>query len=390
MELKTLFLGKGELDVSRINEFISSMTSARVVLFFSSIKEEDASSAFFDSCSRNLDLPFLGVGTVGTITRDGYKGEGVVVGVLSGEFNAEVFSIEVDYDGPYKTAKTVSEKLGSTESCMVFHSCPITHCLFVNEALAKIHEEYPQLILWGGMSAGEYGIATKEGRFSNHLGFITFSGVEVDFSMGTGFTLDEQGPTYTVGKRDIQRIYGIEGQNASQRYCQIQHMQSWMINRFLGLVSRNDVIGLMKMMSSLNKTLYEGFMRAFVKLLGFKLEDGTVTPMAVSYVGEDCIHPIIYVREGTKLYMTKSKAQDQLDVYDKLKKELGGDGPVLVSSCMMRQFYINFEFDKVKEKMDGFGKPYIVAYFPGEIGVYPGMKSKNIYHNCTVQAIGFK
>jgi len=389
MDLDVLVLRGADVKVSKINDFVGKVKGSKFVLLFCSLFDEFLSASFFNSCVEELNCPFVGVRTAGCVTPEGYVSEGVVAGVVHGDFDVSVFSEAVDFEDLEGTVKRCNSKITECELCMVFSSSHIRRSLHLNKLLLDIHDRFPDMQIWGGNSVAPSALVTKDGIFEDHIAFVCLSKAKTDHKMETGFTLDEKREKYVVTKSDMYKIYELDGENASEKYSKIQHMRPWLLNNVANLVTRHDISKLGKSMSLMNKTLYDGFMKSAVKLLGFRLSNEVVTAVGISYMDKDHILPGTFVPEGTKLFFTESSEESQLAVYDRLS-EFKDNKFNLVASCLLRQYYINFQFEKVGEKMAKLGSPFIVAYLAGEISVKPRQKTKNIFHQCGIQVLGFK
>jgi hypothetical protein len=390
MKIDILSYADGEIDISKIKSDIGSFKSVKALLIFSSISDEFESMNVYHSFIDEVNTPFFIVTSAGTLIPEKYVDSGLVIIVFSGDIVVNQVIEKVDYSNVDETAEKLVNGLNPSDLILFFSSGHIRKCLEINKILLHVHDSFPETQIWGGNSVSPFALVSKDGVFSDYVGVLAISNVETISDMYTGFSLDKNKDCYTVTKSDLGKIYEIDGKPAPERFTQIQYLQPWIVNKVTELISRKDISNLMKVMSSMNRTLYDGFMKTGVKLLGFQLTNNKIAPCGISYVSDDYIIPGIYTPPGTKLYSTISTKESQLNVYNSVIRDFSDCKSILISSCLLRQYYINFDFENIRKKMNSLNIPFAIPYLAGEIGISPKTQSQQIFTSCSIQVLGFK
>ena len=326
----------------------------------------------------------------GSVVDGSFVCNGVVVAVFCGDFDFRISAGFVDFEDLGASSELLQSSLTSNDLCMLFSSLDVKDVGCMNQILSSVHNFKPDVSFWGGQSVSPKTIVTNDGMFENYFCAICISGLKSKIKMYTGFSLDKSSSCYTVTKSSFNRIYELDGENAAEKYCLIQKMKPWLLNSTAGLVMRHDISKLMKNMANLNKTLYDGILKSMVKLLGFKINGRLVTAVGVTHVDNDYIKVAVDVPEGTELCITNSSEESQLSVYDDILKDYAESKCLLISSCLLRQYYIDFNFDEVVKKLDKLNAPYLLNYFGGEYGFDKGNNPHSFHQNCSDQVLGFK
>jgi len=175
-----------------------------------------------------------------------------------------------------------------------------------------------------------------------------------------------------------------DGKKAGEIYSGLHYAKPYMLEMVLNIVTRPNVSKMYKRLSDVNRTLAAGIFKTIVHLLGFEHPNGVIEAFGFSHITENEIYPLCPVPEGTILKWTDSSPESHLAVYNRLRERLTKPKAVLVSSCLLRPYWINFEYEKVKEKMNELGVPYLIIYLAGEIGVHPNEKTDIIHHSCSI------
>ncbi len=387
-ELKVLVLPKSKAKIKNVNDYVSNLENPQIMLVFSSLHDEIISANFFSSLIEESSLPFMGVRSSGVISSEGFSEDSVAVAVLCGDISYKLVVEKLDYDNIQETTQAVLRRLSGGDACIVLSASNIRKCLKVNDVLRETHHAFPKMVLWGGASVSPHVVVTREGIFEDTIAFLEINGVTADFHMGAGFTFKEGSKEYKITRCDSNHVYEIDGEKAPEEYSRLQHMRPYMLNTISNIVTRHDVTKTYEKLSHVNKNMSESILRTIAKFLGVKHPNGVIEAWSINYIDDDFLQPSVYLPEGTPLKWVESTPHSQQAVYDLVVERFQASKGVLVSSCLLRQFYINFEYDKVWEKIAQLSRPFLIIYLAGEIGAYPGEETDAIHHSCSIQVLG--
>ncbi|MFC2162707.1 FIST N-terminal domain-containing protein [Candidatus Altiarchaeota archaeon] len=391
MKLDTLVISKAELDSSRIIEYIRSVHDAGLVLCFSCIDDKFSNLDLFKNLIENVDPPFLGVRVVGFAIESGYYEDSILVCVFSGNFNASVGSLKIDYDNPDKTAGLFSEKISSEKLMLVYSSNHPKRDSWVNSILKQVQNSNPDIQIAGGVSGNPPFIATKEGIYADHIAYVLLDQTDFSFILDSGFELMEETPSYTVTHSNDYYMLKIDGEPASLQYSKIQHIQPYFLNMLSNLFAKSNFTKLMKRLSQTSDVMYEGVMKFVVTLLGREIAPGKAEILACFELDDESLLAQSSFPPGTTLKRIKTTPEDQLAVFERLDDKSTDSGVLLINACLMCAYWMDFKFDKLVEKISKLDKPTIVIFLWGEFGTeVPYIEDKNLLHGGTVKTVLLK
>lgn len=395
VELKILVQWKEELDVGRVVDFVSSFESPRLVLVYSSVRDDVVSSEFFGSLVRGLDVPFVGVRVSGVVTNGGYVEDSVVVGVLCGGFGVKVFRERIDYGGLEGTADRIISRMGKDSLCLIYSANYYNQNVSLDAILRRVQSACPGVQFFGGVSAPPPVVVTDEGVFEDSVVFVSLDGLDFGFSVDSGFRFEGGGGNeFVITKSDEHCIYEINRRNAVEEYSKIQCIRPYFIDMLARTLPRYDVASFMRMISQLNRVLYEGVLKVCIHALGCDL-DGTVAEFVFAMKVDEKNSRLVvqsYKPAGTVLKRITTSPKEQLEVYDRLYSKFPEAKAMLISACNCSIFWLDFDFESLEEKLKKVKYPFILSYFYGGYGTnipYTGIE-KNVVHVGTTKALGFK
>jgi len=397
MDMKLIVQKKDKPDAEKAIKFIEKYKKAKLAIVHSSIKDEVVSLDYFDHLVKNLKTPFIGTRVSGTVTpKEGYCEDAVAIAVLCGNFDVKVFHEPIDFKDPEKTANEIIPRLEGSELCLVYSANYYKQNVFIDAILRRVQYKFPDLQIWGMVSAPPPIVVTNEGIHGNTMVFAAINGPDFYFDLDSGFKFDENEDTeFVVTRADEYYIYEIEGKNAVEEYSKIQHMQPYFINMLHNLSSRPDVVKLFKILSKLNEVLYEGIMQMLMKPLGTDLNGGVAEILFALGLDEKNKRHMLtqsYKTKGSVLRHLSTSPKNQLAVYDRLYKRFPKEKAMLVSSCGMRPFWFNFDFEALEKKLSKFKYPFLISHVFGGFGTdlpYKGLE-QNVVHGGTVKALIFR
>ncbi len=398
MELKTLVQGKDELDVDEVNEFIESCSDTRLVLVHCSVRDEKTSERYFKELINEVDTPFLGVKVDGTATQEGFVQDAFVYGVLSGDFEVEVFTEEINYDNLDETAENIAGRLQGWELCITYSANYLTDCMKLDYILRRVQEKNPKTQIAGGVSAPKPIVTTKQGISEEAIVYALIKGIETEFYMDSGFQLDENSDLeFQITKADELHIYEINNKPAVDEYCRIQHIRPYMLNKIMALTKKQNAMDMLKKILDINEVLYEACLRTGTLLLGAETRDKLVEPLFVFEVNKNNTqksHIIIqtYKPKGTILKRGNTTKNKQLKVYDRLRKKHKKPKALIINSCVIRELWMNFDFKALEEKTKKILCPFMTSFLYGEYGTQIPYKRRetNLLNGGTIKALVFK
>ncbi len=396
MDMCVIVQGGKELDARKVIEFIERKRKAKLAVVHSSLKDEVATLDFFEHLVRNLKVPFVGTNVSGTVTpKEGYCEDAVAVAVLCGDFDVKVFHEKIGYEEPEKTVNKIIPQLEGWNLCLVYSANYYKKNVFLESILRGIQNAQPDLQIGGNCSSPPPSVATPEGIFKDHIACAALRGIDFDFAIDSGFKFDETSDDkFIITRSDEHYIYEINNKNAVEEYSKIQHMRPYFINMLHDLTSRPDVVELYKILSEMNKVLYEGILKTFTTPLGTDLNGKAAEILLALELNEKRRHILAQSRKstGTVLKHIVTSPEDQLAVYDRIHEKTPNAKAMLVSSCAMRTFWFNFDFKAVEEKLKRFNCPFLLSYVFGELGAYTPYKdpNQNVVHGGVVKALIFR
>lgn len=101
---------------------------------------------------------------------------------------------------------------------------------------------------------------------------------------------------------------------------------------------------------------------------------------------------LAYRPVGTKLRWIENKAENQLALYDRTKKELGNSSFIFGHECVYRLLWMNFRIKNIEKKAAKFKVPLMLSYGYGEFGAYLPYTDANVnvLHGGIMQVLGFR
>ena len=395
--MKTFVQGKDELDVGKARDFIESCDNAKLVLVHCSVRDEKTSERFFKELINEVDTPFLGVRVDGTATRKGFYQDVFTYAVLCGDFEVEVHEEKINYDDLDETADNIAAKVGGWELCITYSSNIIFDGVKIDYILRRVQERNPNTQIAGAVSASKPTTATKKELSENKIIYALIKGVEFDFHMDSGFQLDENSDLeFEITKADDFHIYEINGKNAVEEYCRIQHIRPYMLNKIMELSIKPGTVALLKTLSELNEVLYEGVLKTIFNILGTEIQENLVEPVFIFKAETEETKKYIvtgsHKPEGTLLKRMTTTKKQQLEIYNKITQKHPQTKAMIIDSCSCRQFWYNFDQKALKKELKKINKPFIMSLVFGEFGAKLPYKNKktNLLNLGTIKAIVFK
>lgn len=393
VELKILTQGKDELSVGKIKAFIDSCSSPKLVLVHSSLKSDPQCVCFFEDLVNGLEVPFVGMKTSGSFTPEGYVRDGVVVGVLSGDFSVEVFHQKLDYEDLDGVVDAISPKLRGKRLCLVQSGNQYSKNIVLDEILRRVNYLNPGTQIVGGVSAPDPIVACKEGVFDNATVFAVFDDIEPEYRMYTSYSIDEDSKEYTVTGRDGHYIKEFNNENAATVFSSIYHVRPYFWNMLTKLVSKPGLAEFFSILAKTNRGMYNVIIEGGLHPPAEKIEEGLVEPLYVLNIDEEASRLTIcrHIREGTILKKSRSSKEEILGIYDKIKEDFRDSNALLFYKCGMLPALYDLEHEKVQEKLQELQTPFILSYSWGEIGAKTPFKDKETHtlHAGTIQTLAF-
>jgi hypothetical protein len=391
MDMRLLVQKRDELDASAAIKFIDGCKDAKLALIHASLKDEVALLDFFQNLVENLKTPFAGMRVSGSATPEGYFEDAVVIAVLCGDFEVNVFHEKINLQEPRETVEKITPKLKDVSLCLAYAAITCQQNVYVDFILRRIQSMYPKMQIFGGASSPPALVASKDGIYGDHLLCVTLNAVETQFEMNSGFRFTEDKQEFTITKSDEFYVYEIDGKNVVEEYSKIQHIRPYFQNMVMKyLLSRSDISYISKALFKASTILREGGANLSIQLLGLP-EKGKVVPFIALELGDgkrNYLLPPFYVREGTKLKRVRAFKDVQLDAYEKLSS---GNG-MLMMSCATTQVWLEFDYNALVERLKKFSHPVLLSFTFGEFGAtlpYRGLE-QNVVHGGVVKALAFK
>ncbi len=385
-----------ELDAGKVMEFIERKRKAKLAIVHSSLKDEVATLDFFEQLVRNLKVPFVGMRVSGTVTpKEGYCEDAVAIAILYGDFDVKVFHESIDSGDPEKTANKIIPQLEGWNLCLVYSANYFKETVKVDSILRRVQAAHPDLQMLGGVSAPPPIIATNEKVHKNSMVLVAVNGLGFEFGIDSGFKFDEtMGDKFVITRADEHHIYEINGKNAVEEYSKIQHMRPYFINMLANLFPRPDAARVMKLVSKLNKVIYEGVLGMCIHVLGAKLDGNVAEILFAMELDEkkNCMVVQSYKPKGTVLRRLATSPEEQLLVYERLYQRFPNAEAMIINSCHCRLFWFDFDFEALEKKLRRVKYPFMVSYVYGGFGAYLPYKGpeQNVVHGGVVKALVFK
>ena len=397
MDMKLIVQKKYKLNAKRAVKFVEKYKKAKLAIVCSSVKDDAVSLNLFEQLVKNLKIPFVGTRVSGTITpKEGYSEDAVAIAVLCGDFDVRVFHESIDFEDQEKTINKIIPRLKGYDLCLTYSANYYKKNIFIDAILRRVQYKFPDLQIWGMDSAPPPIVVTNDGIYENTMVFAVINGLDFSFDLDSGFRFDEnEDSEFVITRSDEYYIYEINGRNAIEEYSKIQHMQPYFINMLQNLSSRPDVVKLFKILSRLNEVLYEGIMKISMRPLGTDLNERAAEILFALELDEKNKKYILtqsYKPRGSVLRRLSTSPESQLAVYDRLYKRFSKEKAMLISSCAMRPFWFNFDFETLEKKLRRFKYPYLISHVFGEFGTYLpyGGMEQNVVHGGTVKALVFR
>jgi len=397
MDMKLIVQKKYKLNAKRVVKFVEKYKKAKLAIVCSSVKDDAVSLNLFEQLVKNLKIPFVGTRVSGTITpKEGYSEDAVAIAVLCGDFDVRVFHESIDFEDQEKTINKIIPRLKGYDLCLTYSANYYKKNIFIDAILRRVQYKFPDLQIWGMDSAPPPIVVTNDGIYENTMVFAVINGLDFSFDLDSGFRFDEnEDSEFVITRSDEYYIYEINGRNAVEEYSKIQHMRPYFINMLQNLSSRPDVVKLFKILSRLNEVLYEGIMKISMRPLGTDLNGRAAEVLFALELDEKNKKYILtqsYKPRGSVLRRLSTSPESQLAVYDRLYKRFPKEKAMLISSCAMRPFWFNFDFETLEKKLRRFKYPYLISHVFGEFGTYLpyGGMEQNVVHGGTVKALVFR
>jgi len=267
--------------------------------------------------------------------------------------------------------------------------------VLLDAILRRVQSACPKLQLFGGVSAPLPLMATKDGILEDSITCVSINGVDFDFEIDSGFKFDEsRDDEFIITKADEYHIYEINGKDAVGEYSKIQCMRPYFINMLTTLLPRPNTARLMRLVSKLNRVLYEGVLGMCTDTIGSNL-DGKVAEFLFAMELDEKKNRMIvqsYKPKGTVLKRIVTSPKEQLAVYDRLYDKFPEAKAMIISSCHCRLFWFDFDFEALEKKLKRFKCPFMVSYVYGGFGTSIPLKGieQNVVHVGTIKALIFK
>jgi len=394
--MQLLVQKKDKLDAEKAIKFIEKCKNAKLAIVHSSARDEVVFLNFFQSLVEKLKTPFAGMRVSGTATPEGYVEDAVAIAVLCGDFDVKVFHEKINFNEPSETVKEITPKLKGWKLCLIHSANTYKQNVIMDFILRRVQSTYPDLQIWGGLSSPPPLVATNDGIHSDCVLCTTLNGLETDFDVDTGFKFSGASEEFTITKCDEFHVLEINGKNVVEEYSKIQHMRPYFLNMLMKyLLTKSDLAKIAKSLFKASAIIRESGLRVGMKLLGTIIEEGVIEPFIALELGDEKESYLLtqsYKPEDTILKRTKTSKEDQLAVYDNLYKKFSKPNSMLMVSCAATQYWIDFDYKALEEKLEKFKCPFLLSYVFGEFGAtlpYKGME-QNVVHGGTVKALAFR
>jgi len=387
---KVLVLGKDELSVGRVDDFVSSLESPRLVLLFSSLRDDFFCVSFFEECVRGLGVPFIGTRVFGSFVRDGFVDDGVVVVVFSGDFSVGVFDVRLDFNDLGGVVSSMVPQVEGQDLCVVYSSILARELVYLNTVLEGLSVANPSLQFCGGNSSPSPIVATNKGLFEGHIAYAVFEGLDFDFWWGTGFEFERDSKEYVVSSTDGLYVKELNGKDAVEEFTKIQHLQPYFLNMLSSLVSKMEANKLLETLSNASEVLYRGVIKFCIRGLGWD-DGGVIEPFGVLHIDDKGLLTVSKVFEGAVVKRINTSKEMQLALYDELKSRMRKPNALLINSCIFRFMYLEYDKERIHERLKTLGCDFVENYMHGEIGNYtPNSPEKSLTHGATTNALILK
>jgi len=395
MELNIIVQDKDELDVRKVLEFIEKQDNRKFVLIYSALKDEMTRLNFFTSLLKKNDYDFLACNFSGFITNSGYYNDAIAVCVFSGDFQAEIHHIPIEYKNIEETEKRINQKIRGDELCITYTANLFQENYKIDKILRGMQEKNPMMQIFGASCSCSPPpmIATRDGIFSDVFGLVLIKKIDTVFEIDTGFDLDmTSSHEFKITKCDEDVITQIDGKNAAQEFQRIQHVRDYLFNRVMEMVSKQDVMDLPKYFKGANEIILDVVNQGYKNLLANKSEHGFINLFVTIQIEENRIRLTNYRPEGTTLKKTKTNPEKQLATYDRLYEKYPNAKAIILSDCAMRPYYYEYNIKEATKRLQKFKQPFISPLVWGEFGTYLPYENpeENILHNATIKALMFE
>jgi len=391
MELKTLVQGKDELDAGKAVEYIEGCEGARLVLIYSSLKNEFINLDYVEKLIENLKTDFIGARVAASVTNQGYNENAISYAILCGDIEHRIYHTKTDYENPHKTAEKIIPELKGYTNCLAYSANYIKENIHVDNIFQQVQKQHPNLQINGGITAPPPIVFDKNGIYEDSIILAALKNKKTDFYIDCGFKLREDSEKYTITKADEKGIKEINHKPAIAEYSRMTHTQPYMMKTVFNISSRLDWAKMTGALSKSNPILQEAIQNIYTNILGKESKTGIVN-MMFSQPGENTLIPNNIIPEGSQVKWTATTPQKQLAVYDRFtEKHLKARG-VIADDCCIRAFWFNHQLDKMAEKLMKLEYPYIFNHMNSELGTktpYTHQK-ENILHGGTLKALVFK
>jgi len=394
MDMRLLVQKRDELDAAAAIKFIEGCKDAKLVLVHASLKDDLELVDYITQFIEKTKIPFAGTRVSGFMTLAGHISEGIAITVLSGDFTAEIITEKLNFQEPAETINKILPKIKTPDLCIVYSANFVQKTRYIDHILRALQQKTPKTQFYGCVSAPSPMVFTKDGISDDSIVIIPIANATVRFSIDAGFKLAKGGDEIVITKSDEFRVYEINGKNAVDEYCKIQHMQPYFLNMLAKILTKSDAAQVAWGLAKASTTLYEGILKFALKGFAGKIDDETAEPFAVFELDTErgCIITSNYRPEGTKFVRGEITKETQLAAYDKIREKLKDSDYLLINSCVYTQIYFDFDFKALHKKLKQYKQPYLLSFTFGEIGAFVPYtdNKKNLTHGAVIVSLGLK
>ncbi len=395
MDMQLLVQRRDELDVDKVIEFIENCENAKVALVHASLKDDFVLLDFFESLIQNLTTSFAGVRVSGSATPKGYVENAIVVAVLCGDFDVDIFHEKINFNEPIETIEQITPKLNGWSLCLTYSATTCQQNVIMDFILRRINNIHPNLQILGGASSPPAFVATNDGMYDNHILCIPLKKIKTKFEIDSGFRFCKDNEKFMITKCNEINVFEINGKNAVDEYCKIQHIRPYFQNMLMKYaLTKADIARIIKYLFKANALLYESGPRVGVTILGTYLTEDSVELFFVLELEEEKNYLLTqsYKPEGTELRRTETTKKDQIITYNNIHKRFSDADSLLVICCVALPLFFEFDFKSLEDTLKKIRCPFLLSFMFGEFGAnlpYTGLE-QNVVHGGVVKTLAFK
>jgi hypothetical protein len=343
-----------------------------------------------------LKTPFVGTRVSASATQEGYFEDAMVIGVVCGDFDVNVFHEKINFENPEETANRMISTLGDPNLCFIHTASHYKQNVIMDGILRRIQTSRPHMQIIGGASSPPAIIAVKDGVYSDYIIVAALKGEDTDFKILTACKIDEASKEeFTITKADEYHIYEINGRDAVEEYSKIQHIRPYFLNMITNYVlNRADILKVVKALGKASGTIYDGLLSLGINLIGAKNRDGVVEPALLLELNESGRRYALiqhYMPEGTVLRRVKHSSEEGKKAFDALA-EYSKDKKAMYVIVCAAIFWVYIDFKDLKKRLQKIQSTYMLSFVFGEYGAtlpYNGPE-QNVVNGATIKALAFK